>query len=77
VRSGQLQPLVVPQLGQAWHDPARIICTPHCKHIGASCALTEIRAGTDTSWAARADADSNDGGSGGNSDPWRDSTTVS
>ena len=23
------QPLVVPQLGQAWHEPARCICTPH------------------------------------------------
>jgi hypothetical protein len=26
----QLQPLVVPQLGQAWQDPDRTICTPHC-----------------------------------------------
>jgi hypothetical protein len=25
----QLQPLVVPQLGQAWHEPARCIRTPH------------------------------------------------
>jgi hypothetical protein len=33
---GQLQPEVLPQLGQAWHDPARTICTPHCMHIGAS-----------------------------------------
>jgi len=32
----QLQPLVLPQLGQAWQLPARIICTPHCMHIGAS-----------------------------------------
>jgi hypothetical protein len=24
-RHFQLQPLVVPQLGQAWHEPARII----------------------------------------------------
>ena len=32
----QLQPLVLPQLGQAWHEPARFICTPHCMHIGAS-----------------------------------------
>jgi hypothetical protein len=32
----QLQPLVEPQLGQAWQEPARIICTPHCIHIGAS-----------------------------------------
>ena len=23
------QPLVVPQLGHAWHEPARCICTPH------------------------------------------------
>jgi hypothetical protein len=30
------QPLVVPQLGQAWQEPARIIWTPHCMHIGAS-----------------------------------------
>jgi len=33
---GQLQPLVLPQLGQAWQLPARFICTPHCMHIGAS-----------------------------------------
>jgi hypothetical protein len=26
----QLQPLVLPQDGQAWHEPARCICTPHC-----------------------------------------------
>jgi hypothetical protein len=26
----QLQPLVLPQLGQAWHEPARCIWTPHC-----------------------------------------------
>jgi hypothetical protein len=26
----QLQPLVLPQLGQAWQLPARCICTPHC-----------------------------------------------
>ena len=32
----QLQPLVLPQLGQAWHEPARIMVTPHCMHIGAS-----------------------------------------
>jgi hypothetical protein len=37
-RSHQLQPLVLPQLGQAWHEPARIICTPHCMHMGASLA---------------------------------------
>src|SRR4051794_17788167 len=35
-RLHQLQPLVDPQLGQAWHEPARIICTPHCMHMGAS-----------------------------------------
>jgi hypothetical protein len=35
-RSHQLHPLVVPQLGQAWQEPARIICTPHCMHSGAS-----------------------------------------
>jgi hypothetical protein len=28
--SDQLQPLVEPQDGQAWHEPARCICTPHC-----------------------------------------------
>ena len=41
----QLQPLVEPQLGQAWHEPARIICTPHCMHIGASLArgLASVR----------------------------------
>ena len=27
---------MLPQLGQAWQEPARIICTPHCMHIGAS-----------------------------------------
>ena len=26
----QLQPLVLPQLGQAWQEPARCIWTPHC-----------------------------------------------
>ena len=36
VEPDQLHPLVEPQLGQAWHDPARFICTPHCMHIGAS-----------------------------------------
>jgi hypothetical protein len=29
-RLHQLQPLVLPQLGQAWHEPARCIWTPHC-----------------------------------------------
>ena len=28
--AAQLQPLVLPQVGQAWQLPARIICTPHC-----------------------------------------------
>ena len=32
----QLQPLVLPQDGQAWHEPARCICTPHCMQYGAS-----------------------------------------
>ena len=32
----QLQPLVEPQLGQAWQAPARCIWTPHCMHMGAS-----------------------------------------
>jgi hypothetical protein len=27
---GQLQPEVLPQLGQAWQEPARCIWTPHC-----------------------------------------------
>ena len=36
----QLQPLVLPQLGQAWQEPARIIVTPHCMHIGASLLRT-------------------------------------
>jgi hypothetical protein len=26
----QLQPLVLPHDGQAWQEPARCICTPHC-----------------------------------------------
>ena len=30
------QPLVVPQLGQAWQLPARCMTTPHCMHSGAS-----------------------------------------
>lgn len=34
--SPQLQPLVFPQDGQAWHDPARCIFTPHCMQYGAS-----------------------------------------
>ena len=32
--SRQLQPLVLPQLGQAWQLPARCICTPHCMQYG-------------------------------------------
>ena len=36
----QLQPLVEPQLGQAWHEPAGTICTPHCMQIGASLGRT-------------------------------------
>ena len=32
----QLQPLVLPQLGQAWQEPARCIWTPHCMQYGAS-----------------------------------------
>ena len=28
--SHQLQPDVLPQLGQAWQEPARCIWTPHC-----------------------------------------------
>jgi len=36
VEADQLHPLVEPQLGQAWHEPARIIWTPHCMHMGAS-----------------------------------------
>ena len=36
IEADQLHPLVDPQLGQAWQEPARIICTPHCMHIGAS-----------------------------------------
>jgi hypothetical protein len=28
--SHQLQPEVLPQLGQAWQEPARTIWTPHC-----------------------------------------------
>ena len=27
---GYEQPLVLPQLGQAWQEPARCIWTPHC-----------------------------------------------
>ncbi len=45
VVSCQLQPLVEPQLGQAWQLPARIIWTPHCMHIGASEWRTMPRAG--------------------------------
>ena len=43
--SGQLQPLVLPQLGQAWQLPARIICTPQVMHIGASPIRTSSEAG--------------------------------
>ena len=35
----QLQPLVLPQLGQAWQEPARCIWTPHCMQYGASAWL--------------------------------------
>jgi hypothetical protein len=37
-RPTQLQPLVLPQLGQAWQAPARCIWTPHIMHMGASLA---------------------------------------
>ena len=44
----QLQPLVLPQLGQAWHEPARCICTPHCMQYGASAWDTCVRIGAGT-----------------------------
>jgi hypothetical protein len=40
----QLQPEVLPHDGQAWHEPARFICTPHCMHIGASLCFCALRA---------------------------------
>ena len=44
--AAQLQPLVLPQLGQAWQEPARCIWTPHCMQYGASLwlALGEMAA---------------------------------
>ena len=39
---GQLQPLVVPQLGQAWQEPARCIWMPHCMQMGASMSFTGV-----------------------------------
>ena len=30
---------MLPHDGQAWHDPARCICTPHCMQYGASMLL--------------------------------------
>src|SRR5690606_16117806 len=36
----QLQPEVLPQLGQAWQEPARCIWTPHCMQYGASLCWT-------------------------------------
>ena len=70
---GQLQPLVLPQLGQAWHEPARIIGTPHCMHIGASCVRITPRAGVlstgvgatvpERIWSASSPADGTDFGS--------------
>ena len=38
------QPLVEPQLGQAWQEPARCICTPHVMHMGASMPAVEAEA---------------------------------
>src|ERR671910_138826 len=41
---GQLQPLVLPQDGHAWQEPARCICTPHCMQYGASAWVTTLGA---------------------------------
>src|SRR5688572_11109379 len=43
----QLQPLVLPQLGQAWQEPARCIWTPHCMQYGASLWLVFGRMAAD------------------------------
>ena len=65
----QLQPLVVPQLGQAWQLPARCMVTPHCMHIGASW-LTEAGAKVATrASASSVVTDSMEGGSEGISEP--------
>src|SRR6187431_2691055 len=78
--SGQLQPLVLPQLGQAKQLPARIITTPHCMHIGASFGRTMPRAAVLSSGVGTvrpscicvdsSPAEGTDFGSGGNSEPW-------
>ena len=70
----QLQPLVVPQLGQAWQEPARCITTPHCMHIGASwltvwASNLAVRVVEVCTSATRLEADSTDGGSAGRSEP--------
>src|SRR5881398_804849 len=67
----QLQPLVLPQLGQAWQEPARCIWTPHCMHMGASewldfrtggASATAVR-GVDSVRSSSDEADSIEGGS--------------
>src|SRR4051812_2428710 len=81
----QLQPLVLPQLGQAWHEPARCIWTPHCMQYGASetvLAAVDFGAGATGVVSVRSRsssvmADSTDGGSGGISDPCTVSMTDS
>ena len=30
------------RMGQAWQEPARFICTPHCIHMGESLCLTFV-----------------------------------
>ena len=32
---------MVPQLGQAWHEPARCIWMPHCMQYGASAWMAD------------------------------------
>ena len=69
-RSHHEQPLVEPQLGQAWQLPLRIICTPQVMHIGASW-LDDAGSGTPavSGTSSRVEADGIEIGSGSTSWP--------
>src|SRR5688500_2966627 len=69
VPAAQEQPLVLPQLGQAWHEPARCIWTPQVMQYGASECVTAATGTGASSSADRVDADGIDGGSGTTSWP--------
>ena len=70
---------MLPQLGQAWQEPARCIWMPHCMQSGALTSATGFGAlaSRRSSSSASVEALSIDGGSGVTSWPWMVSVTVS